>query len=119
MAKKKRGRSILNSGSTYDSYNFTTKDPLIYDVYDAFQRKDARFKECAENGGAKVPTLMAWFFGNTVSPRSTTVRASLRAIGCDLKVVDSVLPVSREAAKLRNERVRRQTLPRKKKNGKA
>ena len=78
----------------YKSYVFRDKDPMIYDVLDAIRKTGSSYKDVQENGGAKVGTLSNWSHGPTRRPQLTTVRASLRAVGLDLGVVDRLRPVN-------------------------
>ena len=71
----------------YKSYIFKTKDPAIDELRTVIEdsigrritKKDAKLIE--QDGGPKVGTVNAWFFGATMRPQSATLEAAGRALG--------------------------------------
>lgn len=69
----------------YKSYNFIDKDPVIHEVWDIV--KGTSFGYIEEESGVSVSCLMSWFYGPTRKPQNATVRAVVRAMGYDYKIV--------------------------------
>lgn len=69
----------------YKSYNFIDKDPIIHEVWDIV--KGTSFQYIEDESGVSVSCLMAWFYGNTKRPQAATVRAVIRSVGYDFKIV--------------------------------
>jgi hypothetical protein len=72
----------------YQSYLFTTKDPVIDELRTIIQRELGNgkltrksLKVIEENGGPKVSTTGGWFFKNVKRPQSATIEATGRAMG--------------------------------------
>lgn len=72
----------------YNSYVFKDKDPVIYEVRDAIERAGVSHNEIERRSGVTSNTLFQWFHGKTQRPQHATVRAVLRAIGYDYRLVE-------------------------------
>jgi hypothetical protein len=78
----------------YLTYNFVDKDPiidamrtLIVDVHGALNDSVLAKIEIVSN--VKAKTLHGWFFGKTRRPFHASSIAVIRALGKDLRIVDS------------------------------
>ena len=72
----------------YQSYLFTTKDPVIDEMRTIVQRELGNAKmtrkslEVIEaNGGPKANTVGNWFFGKVKRPQNASIEATGRALG--------------------------------------
>ena len=71
----------------YTSYNFIDKDPIIDEVRTAIDKANVTDSYVCNKSGVCKTTLRSWFAGHTKRPQAATVRAVLRSIGYDIKVV--------------------------------
>jgi DNA-binding phage protein len=90
LATNARGKIVRPSsrsrkGFAYKSYNFIDKDPVIHEVWDVV--KGTSFAYIEEESGVSTTCLYSWFYGKTRKPQNATVRAVLRSVGFDLRVV--------------------------------
>lgn len=88
-----RPSSRKRKGFTYKSYNFIDKDPIIWEVWDVV--KGTSFAYIEEESGVSTTCLYSWFYGATRKPQNATIRAVLRSVGHDFRIVK----VSDEAVK--------------------
>jgi hypothetical protein len=71
----------------YRSYMFRTKDPIIDELRTMLEKANGdritrkELKHIEENGGPKVGTTSAWFFGKVQRPQNATIEATGRASG--------------------------------------
>jgi hypothetical protein len=80
--------------TSYTSYNFRDKDPIIYLVLQAIRDSGYSRARVCRDSGVSLSCLYAWEYGPTRRPQHATVRALLRAIGRDLVITDSVQRLS-------------------------
>lgn len=78
---------VGNSIFGYKSYNFVDKDPIIDQVRTAITQAKVSHAYISEKSGVTTTTLRNWFTGHTKRPQAATIRAVLRSIGYDIKVV--------------------------------
>lgn len=71
----------------YKSYNFRDKDPIIYEIRDAINEAGVSYLFIEQKSGVTTTTLYNWFNGKTRRPQHATVKAVLRAIGYDYRLV--------------------------------
>jgi hypothetical protein len=72
-------------GITYKSYNFIDKDPIIYEVWDVV--KGVSWSYIEEESGVSRACLQGWFYGATRKPQQATIRAVLRSVGYDIRIL--------------------------------
>jgi hypothetical protein len=71
----------------YQSYLFTTKDPVIDEMRTLVQRElngkltRKGLKVIEEAGGPKAATISNWFFGKVKRPQNASIEATGRALG--------------------------------------
>ena len=75
------------AGRLYGTYNFIDKDPIIYELRDLIEKSGVSHAEIERRSGVCVNTLVGWFYGNTKRPQHATIRAVMRAIGYDYRLV--------------------------------
>ncbi len=73
----------------YLSYNFIEKDPIIDEIRTIIQREKVTYRYIEHKSGVTYNTLNNWFNGKTKRPQAATIRAVLRCIGYDLRLVRS------------------------------
>lgn len=77
MAKSTK-RGVL---TTYKSYNFVDKDPIIDAVRTAVSDSGLKYQQIKEKSGVSTATLSGWLKGKTKRPQFCTVAAVARACG--------------------------------------
>lgn len=97
-------------GITYKSYNFVDKDPVIYEIWELV--KGVSFGYIEEESGVSVSCLMSWFYGPTKKPQNATVRAVLRAVGYDYRIVPMDQTLVKQANKNPAEHHKPKNFPR-------
>ncbi len=73
--------------STYRTYNFKDKDPVIDQVRTMWQDSGLKLSAVSEESGVSSTTLYNWFDGDTRRPQSATVEAVGRALGYERRWV--------------------------------
>jgi len=73
--------------SSYRSYLFRDKDPIIDLVRTAVQDSGLNYTQLEWKSGVHKRTIYAWFHGETKRPQAATINAVLRGIGYRLAVV--------------------------------
>ena len=72
--------------TTYTSYNFIDKDPVIDKLRTLIQRDGWTYQQIHEKSGVTVQTMYNWFSGPTKRPQYATVMAVVRALGYRLVI---------------------------------
>lgn len=72
---------------TYKTYRFINKDPVIDELRTMVRDKKASYKQIHEDSDVATSTLHGWFKGKTRRPTHATVRAVMRSLGYDYKLV--------------------------------
>lgn len=80
--------------TTYKSYVFIDKDPIIDEVGGLVKDTGTAWQEIEDGGGPKTATLRNWFRGRTRRPQFATVRAAIRTMGHDIIISAGVRRVS-------------------------
>lgn len=70
--------------STYRSYNFVDKDPIIDRVRTMMRQAGLSLAEVERKSGVKESTLDSWFNGKTRKPQFATISAVISACGFEL-----------------------------------
>jgi hypothetical protein len=73
--------------STYKSYAFKDKDPIIDTVRTVIEDSGASYRWIELHSGVTANTLNNWFHGSTKRPQTATVIAVLRSLGFTLHAV--------------------------------
>ena len=73
--------------NVYKTYRFIDKDPIIDQVRTAIKDAKVSHAYIADKSGVTQTTLRNWFTGHTRRPQAATIRAVLRSIGYDIRVM--------------------------------
>lgn len=71
----------------YKTYSFRTKDPIIDEIREIVKRDKWTYTEISEKTRVSTQTLYNWFDGTTRRPQHATIKAVVRGLGYDYRLV--------------------------------
>jgi transcriptional regulator with XRE-family HTH domain len=79
--------------STYKSYSFIDKDPIIDYIRTIIQDGDLSMKEITESSGVSQNTIHNWLYGATKRPQAASLNAVLRVLQYQLSIAKLGTPM--------------------------
>lgn len=84
----------------YKSYSFRDKDPVIDEMRTIIADEGVSYGDIHDLSGVSATTMYGWFNGATRRPQYATVKAVVRALGYDYRLVKvgKVIHLKRKSA---------------------